>query len=255
MVQTAKFMFDRSFEAPSRGRPGDRTREEWERKVAEARQAGYEQGRADGEAAAKDSLEAETRETVDTLIDSAGTVLEAVDAECAGIRRQSAELALTAANCLAADLVNRMPATTLEAMFAEALDYIGEAPHVALTVNEKLADIVQEKVSALAAKRGFEGRIVVLGDPDTRTGNCHVQWADGGITLDMESTTRSIMRIVRRHLDGRDNAAPSPSPAAANGSGAKGSGANGHGDAHDEHDANGREDTQSAHSNGSGDAP
>ncbi len=33
----------------------------------------------------------------------------------------------------------------------------------------------------LARERGFEGRIVVLGEPDIALGDARLEWADGGI--------------------------------------------------------------------------
>lgn len=33
----------------------------------------------------------------------------------------------------------------------------------------------------LARERGYEGRLVVLGDPDMQAGDARIEWADGGI--------------------------------------------------------------------------
>jgi len=68
-------------------------------------------------------------------------------------------------------------------------------------------------VTSIADERGFTGKIIVLGDPETKKGDCALQWADGGITLDFEKTSRKISQLVRRHLDRLISQSPEQSQA------------------------------------------
>ena len=52
----------------------------------------------------------------------------------------------------------------------------------------------------LARERGFEGRIVVLGEPDIALGDARLEWADGGIVRE------------RRRFESRDRRAPRRKP-------------------------------------------
>lgn len=222
MAHTAPYLFDRTFEVPVKGSERQEStaarklQEDWERKMAEACCTAYEEGREEGEAAALRRIEAETLEQVKILINCAQKTLANVERECDRVSRDSIEIAATAANLLAGELISRHPTINLEAMFREALEHIDDAPHIAITVNDAHAEAVQKAVSAVGAERGFTGKIVVLGDPDTKMGDCSLQWADGGITLDIEKCKREIAEIVRRHLD-RLTPAPSPRPEKTNG--------------------------------------
>lgn len=199
MAEAARYMFDRAFDIPARGSEPEEAAAA--RKMAEACCTAYEEGQADGEANALKRIEAETLEQVKVLIGSAQKLLGAVEGECSQIRRDAMELANMTASLLAGELIARHPTLNPESLFREALEHIGDAPHIAVTVNDAHAAMVQSAVSAIAAERGFTGKIVVLGDPETKFGDCSLQWADGGIALDFEKTLKDIRAIVRRHLD------------------------------------------------------
>ena len=218
MAEAVKYLFDRAFESTSKGAGSHGTsaarqmQEEWERKMADACCTAFEEGRAEGEAEARKGIELETRDQVEALLKCAEHLLENVTQECEGIHKKSIQLANMAATLLARELVERMPAAKLEQIFVEALEYAGDAPHIALTVNDTLVDSIQKTITTIAAERGFSGKIIVLGDPETRTGDCCLQWADGGVSVDFEKTSNAIAEIVNRHLDAPD---PQPQPALA----------------------------------------
>jgi flagellar assembly protein FliH len=204
MAEAARYMFDRKFDGPVKGVTAIAARkmqEEWERKLADACCTAYEKGRSEGEAEALKSIEEATRAETGVLLDGAKNLLGDVEQECDHIRQRAIELATMTANLLAEELIARMPSINLEVLFTDALEYMGDAPHIALTVNDALAESVQTSVKSIAAERGFTGKIVVLGDPETKKGDCTLQWADGGISLDFEKTKSKISRLVHRHLD------------------------------------------------------
>lgn len=174
--------------------------EEWERKMADACCTAYEEGRAEGEAEARKGIEQETRDQVGALLKCAEQLLRNVKQECEGIQREAIELASTTASLLAKELIGHMPTANLESLFAEALEHANDAPHIVLTVNDNLVDGVQKTITSIAAQRGFSGKIIVLGDPETKAGDCCLQWADGGISVDFEKTRKAISQIVKRYL-------------------------------------------------------
>jgi len=194
MAEPARYLFDRTFDAPARS---SKSQEEWERKLAEACSASFEEGVAE----TRKGLEADTRDQVNALLQNAQQLLDQVESECNLIRKNAIELATTTATLLAEELTKRMPEANLEALFREALDHIGDTPHIVLSVNDSLVDSVQTTVSSIAAELGFTGNIVVIGDPETKGGDCCLQWADGGILLEQDKIRNTITGIVNRHLD------------------------------------------------------
>ena len=63
-----------------------------------------------------------------------------------------------------------------------------------------------------ARTRGFEGRLVVLAEPDIGFGDCRVEWADGGVTRDRDKTEATIAEIVRRYIAARTPPEPDEPP-------------------------------------------
>ncbi len=221
MAEAARYLFDRTFDNTARGSKTEtaaalRLREEEERKLAEASRAAFEKGRAEGMAEALKGIETDTRDQVNALLQSAQQLLAGVERECNAIRANAIELATTTATLLAQELTKRLPTANLESLVTEALEHMGDAPHIALNVNDAHAETIQKAVTSIAAERGYTGKIIVLGDPETRVGDCSLQWADGGILLDQEKTRSAIAGIVKRHLDSLQAGPPTP-PAAATG--------------------------------------
>ena len=220
MAEAARYLFDRTFDAPTRRTESEeavaarKMQEEWERKMAEACCAAYEEGRTEGEEEARKSLEAETNAAINELLQHVDAFRQSADSELDRIRADAIQLGSLTANILAEELIIRSPALSLESVFVEALEHMGDAPHIAVTVNDVLVDEIQKLVSSVATERGFKGNIVVLGDPDTSRGDCNLQWADGGITLDLEKKRTAVAQIVSRHLDGLAGSAPARGPAA-----------------------------------------
>ena len=54
--------------------------------------------------------------------------------------------------------------------------------------------------------RGFEGRLVVLAEPEIAPGDCKIEWADGGVVLERAAIEVKISELVGRYLASRDQA-------------------------------------------------
>ncbi|MDH3580695.1 MAG: FliH/SctL family protein [Hyphomicrobiales bacterium] len=208
MAETAKFLFDRNLEAPAAAAQTleRELRQEFEKELAIARAQEYERGRADALA----SLEAKIDQAVGQLVDISAEILTGLDKECSAIRGEAVKVALAASERLAGDLIHREPIKLLEALFAQCLEHLNDAPHIAIRVNDAFAEPLQQKVAATTEQRGFAGKIIVLGDPETQTGDCRIEWADGGISRNFEQLRASVAEIVGRYLSTRQNGAGEP---------------------------------------------
>ena len=55
--------------------------------------------------------------------------------------------------------------------------------------------------------RSFEGRLVVLAEPDIALGDCRIEWADGGINRDSAAADAAIGAAVAGYIGARRSAA------------------------------------------------
>ena len=65
----------------------------------------------------------------------------------------------------------------------------------------------REKLDEIARARGFEGRLVVLAEPEIAPGDCRIEWADGGVVRDARRDRAAIGDAVGRYLGARQTAA------------------------------------------------
>ena len=67
-------------------------------------------------------------------------------------------------------------------------------------VSEALHAVTRERLEATARLRGFEGRLVVLAEPDLAPGDCRIEWADGGMVRNRAATELAIGEVVARYI-------------------------------------------------------
>jgi flagellar assembly protein FliH len=96
------------------------------------------------------------------------------------------------ARALAGRLMDAAPMALIEDAARTIFDDLRGQPHVAARVAPDLADAAKEKLQRIARDHGFEGRLVVLGEPDIPPGDVRIEWADGGIVRDRAAAERRI---------------------------------------------------------------
>ena len=61
----------------------------------------------------------------------------------------------------------------------------------------------REKIERLAKQSGFEGRLVILAEPEIVTGDCRIEWADGGVVLERGAIAAKVDELVGRYIASR----------------------------------------------------
>lgn len=212
MAAPARFLFDTDFSAPaSRADAAPPVvmiaEPEHLAAVAAAEAAAYERGlaagRASAEARAAESAAQEARRLGDEaqrLANAAQSILAVLDVERARIEADAMRLAETVAIKIAGTLVERQPRERILGVLADCFAPLRTAPHIVIRLADADAGPIQDELKRLVAEKGFEGRLVVLGEPGMGRGDCRIEWADGGIVLDHAAIVRDIEAAINRHL-------------------------------------------------------
>lgn len=206
MAQPAKFLFDRRFddlvpEIDEEVSLEQKLRAQFEDQLLQAREMALQEGRKEGEEAALKSLDAQTLQTLDKIFESATASAHEIDETCGSIRADALRLAVIAADKLASGLLGRDPTAILEKLFDECFELVCEAPHVAIRVNDAIAEKIQSSVRDAAKTKGFEGEILVIPDPDIALGDGKLEWADGGASRSYQEIQDQIDQSVAHFLD------------------------------------------------------
>jgi flagellar assembly protein FliH len=199
LAQAAKFLFDNDFAA---GNPATRpiAPAEHAARLAEAESKGFRDG---FDAAEKEgSLVAQRRtaaafEQIGGALTKIATGLAAVETR---LENEAIELAVAVARKLAPELIQRQPFTEIAALATDCLRQLASAPHVVIRVNDALLEAARTQLDEIARTCGFEGRLVVVAEPEIALGDCHIEWADGGVDRTAARTELAIGEAVERHL-------------------------------------------------------
>jgi flagellar assembly protein FliH len=163
---------------------------------AQAMQLGLEQGRAQALA----GIEQKIAESSTAIVKHLTRIDRQVEAATARIADEARALALVVGRKLGSELLAQARERDIEALVSEALSLLSDQPHVAIRVNDDLLDGLRTRVEAIARESGYQGKLILLGEPDLDRADCQIEWADGGMMRDVAHLDADIDRIVRRHL-------------------------------------------------------
>jgi flagellar assembly protein FliH len=204
-MKTAKFLFDADFARGAKAKPVEPTitLAEHTAKLAQAEQAGYVRGFTAAEA----QHVAEAEQRIAAALDHIGSALDTLHRGLAGVEArleaEAVEVAVAVARKLAPELIAREPFAEIAALATDCFRQLIAAPHVAVRVSETIYPVAREKLDDLARARGFEGRLVVLAEPEIAPGDCRIEWADGGINRNRAAAEAAIGEAVGRYISAR----------------------------------------------------
>jgi flagellar assembly protein FliH len=202
MGAPAKFLFDVDFAAGSE-REATVTLAEHVTRLAEAEAAAQRRGYAEAQSDAAVETGRRIAGTLERIAVSLGEATKALAAIEARLECEAVEVAVAVARKLAPTLVEREPFAEISALASSCFRELIAAPHVVVRVNESLYAAAREKLDDVARAHGFEGKLVVLGEPGVGVGDCRIEWADGGVNREAGAADGTIGEAVARYISAR----------------------------------------------------
>lgn len=175
-----------------------------EREKTEIQQAALQQGYAQGVAAGRAAFQQEMDQRLHQAMEAVGyriaETLAAIDRIEQAAMDEALRFASLFSQTAAAMALAKFPLADLENAARETLAHVRQAPHLVIRVHESLYEQADSLLKRIARERGFEGRLVVLGEPDVALGDFSIAWADGGVTRDTAFIQKAIDDVLSRHL-------------------------------------------------------
>jgi flagellar assembly protein FliH len=203
MASPAKFLFDTDFAAPdkSRERP---TQAEVAQKIAAVEARAYRDGFDAGQREAK--AESDRRSAL--ALEEIKIAMQGIAARFAGIETrmetEAVDVAVAVARKLCSAMIADEPLGEVTGLVAECFSHLVATPHLVVRINETLYEVAREQIERLAKPSGFQGRLVILAEPDVATGDCRIEWADGGVVLERAAIEAKIDELVGRYMASRN---------------------------------------------------
>jgi flagellar assembly protein FliH len=204
MAAPAKYLFDMDFSVPDAAREKAASAIEIAEQVAEAEARGYRTGFDAGQREAKaqsDRRAALALEQIGGAINSIAAGLSAVEVR---METEAVEVAVAVARKLCGELIAAEPLSEIIALVADCFRHLVSTPHLVVRINDALYDAARERIERLAKQSGFEGRLVILAEPDIENGDCKIEWADGGMMLERAAIETKITELVGRYMVSRN---------------------------------------------------
>lgn len=199
MVGAKPFLFDRDFDGRRRSEemvPMSRHLAA----VSDAEQLAFKSGFAEGRQEALEQQPSRIASALEKLAVQISLELARSDARALAQEIEAIELALELSRKLAGHAINRYPTSAIETAVRECFAEARTAPHVAVRVHESLVEDIKAHLGALAAERGFAGKLIILGEPEIALGDVRLEWADGGVVRERAVIDRAIEQTIHNHI-------------------------------------------------------
>ncbi len=204
MGAPAKFLFDMDFAAPAATKERQVTGAEIAQRIADAQAQAYREGFDAAQREAK--TESERRGTL--ALEQIGIALQQIASGFGNIENrmetEAVDVAVAVARKLCHELMNAEPLTEVMALVSDCFRHLTSTPHLAVRINDNLYETAKEQIEVLAKRSGFEGRLVILAEPDIAVADCKIEWADGGCVLERAAVEAKIDELVRGYIATRN---------------------------------------------------
>jgi flagellar assembly protein FliH len=204
MAAPAKFLFDMDFSAPDRTR--ERPASESAQKIASAEALAYR----DGFDAAQREAKAESDRRAALALEEIGIALKTIATRFSGIETrmetEAVDVAVAVARKLCSALIASEPLGEITGLVSHCFSHLVSTPHLVVRINASLYETARERIERLAKQSGFAGRLVILAEPEIDTGDCKIEWADGGVVLERAAIEAKINELVGRYMASRSQA-------------------------------------------------
>jgi flagellar assembly protein FliH len=205
MSAPAKFLFDVDFSTPDR-KEKPATPAEVAAKIAEAEARAYRAGYD----AAQHEAKVESDRRAALALEEISLAIKGIASRFAGIENrmetEAVDVAVAVGRKLCAELIAREPLGEITALVSDCFSHLVSTPHLVVRVHDSLYEGARTQIEQRAAQAGFEGRLVILAEPTIATGDCRIEWADGGVVLDRAAIEAKISELVGRYLASRNEA-------------------------------------------------
>ncbi len=201
MAAPAKFLFDMDFSAPDKSRERPATPAEIAQKIAAAEARAYR----DGYDAAQREAKVESDRRAALALEEISIAIQGIATRFSGIETrmetEAVDVAVAVARKLCSELIAGEPLVEITGLVSDCFSHLVSTPHLVVRINEQLYEQARERIEKLAKQSGFEGRLVILAEPEIATGDCRIEWADGGVVLEraaIETHRRSMTWLITR---------------------------------------------------------
>ncbi|UUX50512.1 FliH/SctL family protein [Nisaea acidiphila] len=166
--------------------------------IDEAKEASYQLGRQEGMSAAMAGIEQQVAVALEGVLSQIGKLTETHRKWTSEMQRDAVRLSATIMRKLAPELTRGTELPQIEHVINQAFQFLTEQPKVMIRVAAEIEEPLRDKVQLMASRVGYEGEVVLVGDPELVATDCRVSWAAGAVERALDETWSEIDEMVER---------------------------------------------------------
>jgi flagellar assembly protein FliH len=200
MGAPAKFLFDTDFSVPNKSNERAPTTQEIAQQIAAAESRAYQNGFDAAQREARVQSDRRIALAIENIAAGIKGIAQSITAVEARMETEAVDVAVAVARKLCSELIAAEPLTEITALVCDSFRHLVSTPHLVVRINDQLYDTAREQIERIAKQNGFTGQLVILAEPDIETGDCRIEWADGGIVLERTAIDARIDELVRGYM-------------------------------------------------------
>lgn len=200
MGAPAKFLFDTDFSVPNKSNERAPTTQEIAQQIAAAESRAYQNGFDAAQREARVQSDRRIALAIENIAAGIKGIAQSITEVEARMETEAVDVAVAVARKLCSELIAAEPLTEITALVCDSFRHLVSTPHLVVRINDQLYDTAREQIERIAKQNGFTGQLVILAEPDIETGDCRIEWADGGIVLERTAIDARIDELVRGYM-------------------------------------------------------
>jgi flagellar assembly protein FliH len=156
----------------------------------------YDAGFAAGKTAGKEEQIAQQTFVLSRIDQNVSVLINNIAAIAQEQEGHIRNLALAIAKRILPSFTSQNGLQEIEALVNDTIREMAREPRLVVRVSGTEFDALNEKIQAIATQRAFPGKIVILSDAEVASGDCRIEWTDGGIERNTPATMNTIEQTL-----------------------------------------------------------
>jgi flagellar assembly protein FliH len=201
MPSISKFLFDNDLGKAKTAPVAKAIRRNFTAAEVEAEKAkAFAEGHAKGVADTQQDATMRAAAAFQSISAQLGNMIQQVDAQRTETNKAAVAAAVAMTRKLLPALARREAMAEIEALVAECLGRMHDAPKIVVRLNEMHVDSFRQKIEQIATATGFSGRVAIVADPALAAEDARVEWADGGVERSTAQIWKEIETAIQRFI-------------------------------------------------------
>ena len=207
MTSSEKFLFGDDFSIPDKVRLEKKRKAEepvvpmfTEEQVAQIKAAAFDDGRQSGMQEAQQAAHTALNNIMQQMLDGLHQSMSYLEQYARFNEQEAIKLSYAIARKIVPHAMEKYPRAEIEALLHDCLEKMHSEPRIIIRINSDLQDEVNELIDGIAQQTGFEGRILLRGEPNIAQPDIQIEWTNGGVSRTLEDVVKEIEDIVSAYM-------------------------------------------------------